>query len=180
MNRADIFLACYRKTGSITKAAAAAKIDRAIHYRRLGKDPVYAAAFAEAEKEAKAFLTQQAEDRIVEAEDALFTRAVEGWDEPVTYQGGFTYEPVRDEEGKVVMAPDPDTGDPKPVMSDKPVCIRKFSDSNLQFFLRGARPEKYRERHQVEHTGTVTIVERLQAGRKRAAQKKNDPESGDD
>lgn len=50
---------------------------------------------------------------------------------------------------------------------------------HTEFLLRGAMPKKYRERHEVEHTGTVTIVERLQAGRKRAAQKANDEPSDD-
>lgn len=48
-------------------------------------------------------------------------RAVEGWDEPV-YQGG-----------------------------EHVGTVRKYSDTLLIFLLKGARPEKYRERF--EHTG---------------------------
>ena len=163
MNRSRIFLACFRKTGSVSKAAAAAKIDRAMHYRRLKKDAAYRAAFAEAQEVAVEVL-----------EDEATRRAVEGVEEPVTYQGQFSWLPKVDEDGNVVLDVD---GKP---MRGKLVTIRKYSDSVLMFLLRGAKPEKYRERHQVEHTGTVTIVERLQAGRKRAAKKKNDDESGDD
>lgn len=47
-----------------------------------------------------------------------------------------------------------------------------YSDSLIQFLLRGEFPEKYRERHQVEHTGLIGIEERLNAGRKRVAQRK--------
>src|SRR2546429_362004 len=34
---------------------------------------------------------------------------------------------------------------------------REYSDSLLQLLLRAHRPEKYRERHQVEHTGGVKL-----------------------
>lgn len=148
MNRSHIFLRCYSRTGSITRAAEAADIHRSIHYRRLKEDAAYAKAFAKVDEEAKEFLAQRALDRIVDAEEALFTRAVDGWEEPVTYQGEFSYEPKYDQDGNVLRGEDG-----KPVRG-KMVTVRKFSDSNLQFFLRGARPEKYRERF--NHTGVVT------------------------
>lgn len=73
--KADAFLAAYRLTASVTEAAKAAKIDRTLHYRWL-KNEAYAAAFAEAEREAAETL-----------EDEAVRRATAGVLEPVFYQG---------------------------------------------------------------------------------------------
>jgi len=73
---ARAFLAAYRQTASITKAAAAAKIDRKVHYQWLEKWPAYKAAFARAQEEAAQLL-----------EDEAVRRATEGTLEPVFYQG---------------------------------------------------------------------------------------------
>jgi hypothetical protein len=72
---ARLFLAAYRQTASITKAAAAAKVDRTIHYRWLHNE-AYKAAFAAAQEEAAQVL-----------EDEAVRRATEGTLEPVYYQG---------------------------------------------------------------------------------------------
>src|SRR5690606_18484748 len=78
-------------------------------YRLRKEDPDFAAAWDEA--------MEQASDALeVEAR----RRAIEGWDEPVFYQGM-------------------ETG-----------MVRKFSDTLLIFLLKGARPEKYRDR--IDHT----------------------------
>lgn len=69
-------------------------------------------------------------------EDEMFRRASEGVLEPV-FQGG-----------RLVGS------------------VRKFSDTLLIFALKGALPEKYKER--VEHTGEVTVATRLRAARERA------------
>ncbi|MEO8082534.1 MAG: helix-turn-helix domain-containing protein [Ardenticatenales bacterium] len=65
-------------------------------------------------------------------EDEAVRRAHEGWDEPAIYQGKIG------------------------------ACVRKFSDSLLIFLLKGAMPEKYRERHdsKVEQNGTMTVIVR--------------------
>ena len=70
------FLSAYRITASITKAAAAADIERTLHYRWLEEDPEYAKAFAAAKLEAGELI-----------EDEAVRRAHEGFDEPVVYQG---------------------------------------------------------------------------------------------
>lgn len=75
---------------------------------------------------------EEAADRI-EAE--AFRRAVDGYDEPVIYQGQPTY--VQDAE----------TGD------QRVLTVRKYSDALMQTLLRGARPEKYRENHRVDVAG---------------------------
>jgi hypothetical protein len=122
-NRAEVFLAAYRVTCSIGKAAAAAGIERGMHYRRLKSDPAYKAAFEEAHEIA-----------IQALEDEAVRRAHEGVKKPLVYQGQFTYAEY-DEETR------------KPI--GEPLAIREYSDSLLMFLLRGARPEKYRERHTV-------------------------------
>lgn len=131
MNRSHIFLRCYAETGSVSRAAEAAKIHRSIHYRRLKEDPKYQAAFNAAHEVAIAVL-----------EDEAIRRAVEGVEEPLTYQGQFQYADVDDD------------GNP----TGKPLAIRKYSDSLLQFLLRGAKPEKYRERFQHDVNANVNVT----------------------
>lgn len=70
------FLAAYAQTANITKAAAAAKIDRAMHYRWLDSFPKYQKAFFEAERQAGDFIESEA-----------VRRATEGVLELVFYQG---------------------------------------------------------------------------------------------
>lgn len=70
------FLAAYAQTANITKAAEAAKIDRAMHYRWLERFPKYHKAFLEAERYAGDFIEGEA-----------VRRATEGVLEPVFYQG---------------------------------------------------------------------------------------------
>lgn len=36
--------------------------------------------------------------------------------------------------------------------------VRKYSDTLMQTLLKGAKPEKYRERQQIEHTGELVKV----------------------
>ena len=136
-NRTRAFLAAYLETGSITRAAEAAGIQRQQHYRRLKEDPQYAAAFEEAREQFGDALEEEA-----------IRRAREGVEEPVYYQGV--------------------------------VCggIQRYSDGLMQFLLRGVKPEKYRERKEIQHTGAVEIVERLKAARKRMARIKNDTGEG--
>ena len=70
------FLAAFRRTASVRRAAAAVKIDRTMHYRWLAEDPTYAAAFEKAREEAAQVL-----------EDEAVRRAYEGIRKPVFYQG---------------------------------------------------------------------------------------------
>lgn len=71
-----VFLKSYAQTASITKAAEAAKIDRALHYRWLETFPKYQKAFLEAERQAGDFIESEA-----------VRRATEGVVEAVYYQG---------------------------------------------------------------------------------------------
>lgn len=83
---------------------------------------------------------EEAADRI-EAE--AIRRAVDGYDEPVIYQGMIT------------EVQDAETGE------RRALTVRKYSDTLMQMVLKGARPEKYRDNHKVEHefgAGGVLMV----------------------
>jgi hypothetical protein len=126
------FLAAIEVCPSITRAAKAAGIQRGVHYRRYKEDPVYKAAFDEAW------------ERGVQAlEDDAAEKAMIGYEEPVVYQGALCYTPIL-KDGQVARGEDG-----KPLM--KPLTIRRPNPSLLMFLLRGAKPEKFRERY--EHTG---------------------------
>lgn len=62
-------------------------------------------------------------------------RAYDGWDEPV--YGRLAGKDAG--EGQIGL-------------------VRKYSDSLMQTLLRGAKPEKYRDRQQIEHTGELVKV----------------------
>ncbi|MFT9366503.1 MULTISPECIES: hypothetical protein [Gluconobacter] len=80
------------------------------------------------------------EDAIDEATDALEAearrRALDGHEEYVISMGQI----VRD----------PETG--------KPLMQRKFSDSLTTLLLKAHRPEKYRERHDVQQSGAIAVT----------------------
>lgn len=82
---------------------------------------------------------QEALEMGVEAlEDECRRRAFEGIDEPVFYQG-------------VQCA-----------------VVKKYSDTLAMFMLKAHRPEKYRERHDVNVTGELTLAEKLRKARERS------------
>lgn len=106
------FLDQLAETGNVLATAELLNLDRRALYRLRKDDPEFAAAWDEA-------IEQSADALEVEAR----RRALDGWDEPVFYQGI-------------------ETG-----------LVRKYSDTLLIFLLKGARPEKYRDRQQLEHVG---------------------------
>lgn len=143
-SRQRAFLAAYCATASITKAAAAAKIDRGQHYEWLRGGTTYPEMFEDAQEVAAQTL-----------EDEAVRRAHEGIDEPLVYQGEFTYPErvVLDENGDPSISEL--TGKPRTERDPdaRPLAIRKYSDTLLQFLLKGFRSEKYRDRGAVELTG---------------------------
>jgi hypothetical protein len=71
---------------------------------------------------------KQAEEEAAESLEAeARRRALEGWEEPVYYKG------------RVVGS------------------VRKYSDTLLMFMLKGAKPEKYKERAEVKHEGEISV-----------------------
>jgi hypothetical protein len=151
--RQNAVLAAFRTTASVSRACKAAEVSRRQHYTWLEEDPHYAAQFETAKEEA----AQQLEDEAVR-------RAYQGFLEPLVFQGNLTYPALRDEAGAIRR-----DKEGIPLLSDKPVCIRRHSDSLLMFLLKGWRPKKYRDRIEHEVTGTLDIVGRLREGRKRVA-----------
>jgi hypothetical protein len=105
------FLAAYSQCGNVTRAAEAAGCDRHSHALWLKKDTDYYQAFQEARA--------MACDRI---EQEIYRRGVEGWDEPVWYEGR-----------QVGM-------------------LRRYSDTLLIFLAKGNMPEKYKDRAEHSHT----------------------------
>ena len=97
-------------------------------------------------------------DRAVERgsnflEDEAIRRAMQGVEEPVFYQG------------------------------KKVSTIRRYSDTLLIFMLKARRPEKFKDRSEVQHKGLEGLAERLKEGRERASRRvATEPrhEAGDD
>ena len=99
------FLEAYALLGTVTHAAEAVPVSREMHYRWL-HSPKCAAEF------------QVANDRFVDrVRDAVRCRAIDGWLEPVVYQGRLQS------------------------VKGKPVVVRKFSDRLLELLAKGKVPE---------------------------------------
>lgn len=127
------FLAAIANTCNIVRAATIAKCDRDNHYHWLKKDPLYARLF------------EVAWGRGVDVLEAeAVRRAYEGTAKPIFHGGKRAMDVDLDEHGKVKL-----DKDGKPV--EIPAVVREYDSTLLIFLLKGARPEKYRERF--EHTG---------------------------
>jgi transposase-like protein len=72
-----------------------------------------------------------------DALEAVAERLASGYDEPLVHQGHVT------------MRLDGDT------MMMVPETIKKYDTRMLEILLKARRPEKFRERHQVDHSGEV-------------------------
>jgi len=67
----DPFLAAFRATGSVGKAAASARMHRSLHYRRLKEDPAYNRAFERICADLQQKGARQILKKIPDAEDRL-------------------------------------------------------------------------------------------------------------
>ncbi|WP_369952281.1 hypothetical protein [Ralstonia syzygii] len=146
------FLASLAVLGNVTAAALAASVDRVTAYRWRESDEAFAVAWDDA--------IEQAAD-LIELEARR--RAVEGVDEPVVYQGNFTYlyREAKDADGNPII--DELTQSPKmePVLDEhgnhKVAAIRKYSDALMALLLKAHKPEKYRENSKVELAGRLAV-----------------------
>lgn len=138
-----------RKGKSRSGAAKSAGITRQTLANHEKNDPKYAALVQEAFDEGTEYL-----------EDAAVKRAVEGVEEPLYHAGERVLEPILNADGTHALSKDG-------ARRWKPAFKLRYSDSMLAMQLNGRAPEKYRERKEILHTGTVTVRERLDAGRKR-------------
>jgi hypothetical protein len=131
--RVAAFLEAYAGCGSVTAAAKAAGIDKAMHYRRLEKDGEYRKAF------------EGLQDRVgQELEDVLMDRAINGTKRQLFWRG----KPMKTRDGHLVHEIE--------------------YDNQLGVTLaKRFRPKLYREHVVQEHTGSINLVERLEAARAR-------------
>jgi hypothetical protein len=89
---------------------------------------------------------EEAEERAADALEAeAWRRAVVGVQEPLVSGGKV----VRDDDGQ-------------------PIAIRRYSDALMIALLKARRPERFKDRAVVEHDVTDNLVDRLDAGRRRA------------
>jgi hypothetical protein len=123
------FITALATTGNVTLAAQAAGISRKTANERRRNDVAFAALMQDAMDEAADLL--EAEVR---------RRAVEGVQEPVY---GRRYQIHN---GRSQQISDGKVGE-----------VTKYSDTLLIFYLKGQRPEKFKDGHQQEHTGEITI-----------------------
>lgn len=146
-----VFCAALASGAMVGEAAAEASINRATAYNWREADADFAAAWDEA---------LQAGTEILEVEATR--RAVQGVEEPVVHQGQLTPIYERDEHGQVRMHQVPTAdGTPvwMPVQARNPdgtlryLTVRKPSDTLMIFLLKARRPQVYRERVSMEHTG---------------------------
>lgn len=126
--RQEAFLAAYGQCAVITIAAKHAKISRRTHYDWMKNDPEYAERFRHAHEEAIDLLEAEA-----------LRRATRGVERPIMFGG------------KQVQLQDPKHPDDE--SKQIPGVMKEYSDVLLIFLLKGARPEKYRDRFEV--TGKV-------------------------
>jgi hypothetical protein len=145
-SRVARFLEVYAGCGSVTAAAAAAGIDRKMHYRHLESDAGYRKAF------------EGLQDRVgQELEDVLIDRAINGTKRQLFWRG----KPIKTRNGHLVYEVE--------------------YDNNLAtVLLKRFRPKLYREHIVQEHTGSVNLVERLEAARARLiAMRKEEEAAGE-
>jgi AcrR family transcriptional regulator len=123
-----LFLDELAQRGIVQDAAAAAGVGRSTVYQWRGEDAAFAAAWDVAIERAADALEREA-----------WRRGVEGVPEPVIGRVD------RDLDG-VVTGPD-----------GQPLYIRKYSDALLTTMLKARRPEKFREKVDHEHRGSIAV-----------------------
>lgn len=130
------------KCGSIKQACLLAGIDRTTVYRWRDSNKTFAAALKLA--------NDQANDTI---DDEIVRRALQGIDEPLVSMGKLVYEEevVPDDKGQPLLDKH---GHPVMRRVGK-VMVKKYSDP-LLLALAKSRMQKYREKQEIEHSGSVT------------------------
>lgn len=123
LTKMRLFLNRFAVTGNVREAIYAAQTSNGTLRRWRADFPWFDEMFHDALTEAADLLEQEAR-----------RRALSGYEDPVIYQGQMT------------MVVDPETG------MEKPLTVRKYSDSLMALMLKGMKPDRYRDRQQVEHT----------------------------
>lgn len=153
----DVFLAELKASCNVTVAAETAGVAASTVYAHRKHDPLFAERWDEALQEGIDLLEHEAH-----------RRAFRGVEEPVVYQGQFSYEYEYDDQGRLVWEDlwetDPKTGEERTTRQPKlridartgrPAVktVRKYSDPMAMFLLKAHRPAKYRENSSLELTG---------------------------
>jgi len=125
----NAFLAAIRVMPNVTRAAAAAGMDKSHHYAKLQSSEEYREAFEVA--------FQMGCDAL---SDVAVERAQLGWDEPIVYKGGLAFPEKWDPELER-MVPD---------YEKQPLCVRKIDNNLLQFVLKSRHPAYREERGKPE------------------------------
>lgn len=150
-----VFLSAVSEGATIGEAAHEAGVNRKTVYRWKESDAEFAEAWDESLEEGTELLEREA-----------VRRAVHGVEEPVIYQGQLTpiYEHNPDGTLKMVETRERNAKG-RMVTAYKPVqavdadgnprflTVRKPSDTLMIFMLKSRRPNTYRERGSIEHTG---------------------------
>lgn len=108
------------------------------------------------------------EEAVDRAEAEAWRRGVEGFEEPVVYQGQLTLQYRRDERGQVILD---EAGHPIPLLDDQgrpvPLTVRKHSDAMLALVLKGRRKQVFAERTEITgaNGGAVAIDDTARAAR---------------
>lgn len=158
------FCAALAETGIVARACKAVGISRVTAYEWRDNIPEFAAAWD------KALAVG-----ITALEDEAHRRGFEGVEEPLVHQGQPTYQYARDAHGRVIFdevaVADPDgktttIRQPRLLLdaNGKPLVesVKKYSDTLAIFLLKAHKPEKYRERTNVDVTssdGALTPVD---------------------
>lgn len=156
----DLFLQYLREMPNVTRAGRLIGHSRRVMYEIKKRNPEFSAAWDEA-----------LEEGIENAEAKAHLRAFDGMDKPLTHQGQITYQ--RD-----YTAIDPETGQPyiphlAPLLRDAsgalvPCTVKEYSDGLAMFLLKAHRPDKYRDRSDVNVSGQIDIANAILAARKRS------------
>jgi len=133
------FLAAYAATGNMSLAARSAGIAKSTHWDWLRAE----AARPSGEREYTDAFHATQDEAAQTLEDEAVRRAHEGVKRPVMYKGA----PVK--QGRRIL------------------YETEYSDQLLLALLKRFRPALYRDHVTTEHTGSIEIVDRLQAARKR-------------
>lgn len=154
------FLHHLREMPNITRAARLICASRAAVYDIKTRNPEFSTAWDEA-----------IEEGIDNAEAMVHYRAFQGLDKVLTHRGQITYQ-------LDYAAINPETEQPylphlAPLLRDGsgqlvPVTVKEYSDQLAIFLLKAHRPDKYRERSDVNITGQIDIANAIHAARKRS------------
>lgn len=136
---AKAFLAALARTGNIRQSCEAAEIGRTTVYALRESDPTFAADWLEALDESADLLEQE-----------VRRRAEQGVQRLKFHNGAAIMVQALSPEG-IPLVNDKN----EPIMV--PYIEHEYSDTLAIFLLKGIRPEKYRERADVRHSGKVDI-----------------------